>query len=394
MGCVYVRQCHLNTCPVGVATLDDRLRAKFKGRPENVVAFFNGVAEEVREIMAKLGFRTVDEMVGRVECLRQREVPGHPKANTLDLSRLLVNVAADDPSAVRHATRMRNDGPEDSTLDETVLQDAKDAINGGRPISLSYEVENTSRSVGTQVSGEIGYQHGEEGIAEGTVELKLSGSAGQSLGAFLAPGVRLILTGEANDYVGKTMSGGEIIIRPEPGSKFAPHDAMIIGNTVMYGATGGRLFANGRAGERFCVRNSGGTAVVEGVGDHGCEYMTNGTVVVLGRTGKNFGAGMTGGVAYILDTEGRFESLYNNQLISIARLSEAADIETLRGLVARHAELTGSPRAAEILGAWDKFQPQFWKVSPNVPAAKPVPEPAKEPEAPGKVISEEVIASR
>jgi glutamate synthase (NADPH/NADH) large chain/glutamate synthase (ferredoxin) len=394
MGCVYVRQCHLNTCPVGVATLDDRLRAKFKGRPENVVAFFNGVAEEVREIMAKLGFRTVDEMVGRVECLRQREVPGHPKANTLDLSRLLVNVAADNPSAVRHATRMRNDGPEDSTLDETVLQDAKDAINGGRPISLSYEVENTSRSVGTQVSGEIGYQHGEEGIAEGTVELKLSGSAGQSLGAFLAPGVRLILTGEANDYVGKTMSGGEIIIRPEPGSKFAPHDAMIIGNTVMYGATGGRLFANGRAGERFCVRNSGGTAVVEGVGDHGCEYMTNGTVVVLGRTGKNFGAGMTGGVAYILDTEGRFESLYNNQLISIARLSEAADIETLRGLVARHAELTGSPRAAEILGAWDKFQPQFWKVSPNVPAAKPVPEPAKEPEAPGKVISEEVIASR
>ncbi|MBU6182772.1 MAG: glutamate synthase large subunit [Verrucomicrobia bacterium] len=394
MGCVYVRQCHLNTCPVGVATLDDRLRAKFKGRPENVVAFFNGVAEEVRAIMARLGFRTVDEMVGRVECLRQREVPGHPKANTLDLSRLLVNVAADDPSAVRHATRMRNDGPEDSTLDETVLQDAKDAINDGRPISLSYEVENTSRSVGTQVSGEIGYQHGEEGIAEGTVELKLSGSAGQSLGAFLAPGVRLVLTGEANDYVGKTMSGGEIIIRPEPGSKFAPHDAMIIGNTVMYGATGGRLFANGRAGERFCVRNSGGTAVVEGVGDHGCEYMTNGTVVVLGRTGKNFGAGMTGGCAYILDLENRFESLYNNQLVSISRLSDAADIDRLRGLVSRHAEATGSPRATEILGAWDKFQPSFWKVSPNVPAAKPVPEPAKEPEAPGKVISEEVIASR
>jgi len=394
MGCVYVRQCHLNTCPVGVATLDDRLRAKFKGRPENVVAFFNGVAEEVRAIMARLGFRTVDEMVGRVECLRQREVPGHPKANTLDLSRLLVNVAADDPSAVRHATRMRNDGPEDSTLDETVLQDAKDAINDGRPISLSYEVENTSRSVGTQVSGEIGYQHGEEGIAEGTVELKLSGSAGQSLGAFLAPGVRLVLTGEANDYVGKTMSGGEIIIRPEPGSKFAPHDAMIIGNTVMYGATGGRLFANGRAGERFCVRNSGGTAVVEGVGDHGCEYMTNGTVVVLGRTGKNFGAGMTGGCAYILDLENRFESLYNNQLVSISRLSDAADIDRLRGLVSRHAEATGSPRATEILGAWEKFQPLFWKVSPNVPAAKPVPEPAKEPEAPGKVISEEVIASR
>jgi glutamate synthase (NADPH/NADH) large chain/glutamate synthase (ferredoxin) len=394
MGCVYVRQCHLNTCPVGVATIDDRLRAKFKGRPENVVAFFNGVATEVREMMARLGFRTIDEMVGRVECLRQKEIPNHPKANTLDLSRLLVNVAADDPSAVRHATRSRNDGPEDSTLDETVLQDAKDAITDGRPISLSYEVENTSRSVGTQVSGEIGYQWGEEGIANGTVELKLKGSAGQSFGAFLSPGVRLLLTGEANDYVGKTMSGGEIVIKPEPGSLFIPHEAMIIGNTVMYGASGGRLFANGRAGERFCVRNSGGTAVVEGIGDHGCEYMTNGTVVVLGRTGKNFGAGMTGGAAYILDLETRFERLYNNQLISISRLAVDSDIAALKALIQEHQDLTGSPRAAEILGAWDKFQPLFWKVSPNVPAAKPVPEPSKEPEATGKVISEDVIASR
>lgn len=394
MGCVYVRQCHLNTCPVGVATIDERLRAKFKGRPENVVAFFNGVATEVREMMARLGFRTVDEMIGRVECLRQKEIPNHPKANTLDLSRLLVNVAADDPSAVRHATRSRNDGPEDSTLDETVLQDAKDAITDGRPISLSYEVENTSRSVGTQVSGEIGYQWGAEGIANGTVELKLKGSAGQSLGAFLSPGVRLILTGEANDYVGKSMSGGEIIIRPEPGSLFLPHEAMIIGNTVMYGASGGRLFANGRAGERFCVRNSGGTAVVEGIGDHGCEYMTNGTVVVLGRTGRNFGAGMTGGAAYILDLEARFESLYNNQLVSISRLAADSDVAALQALIQEHHDLTDSPRAAEILGAWDKFQPLFWKVSPNVPAAKPVPEPSKEPEATGKVISEDVIASR
>jgi len=329
-----------------------------------------------------------------VECLRQKEIPNHPKANTLDLSRLLVNVAADDPSAVRHATRSRNDGPEDSTLDETVLQDAKDAITDGRPISLSYEVENTSRSVGTQVSGEIGYQWGEEGIASGTVELKLTGSAGQSFGAFLSPGVRLLLTGEANDYVGKTMSGGEIVIKPESDSLFAPHEAMIIGNTVMYGATGGRLFANGRAGERFCVRNSGGTAVVEGIGDHGCEYMTNGTVVVLGRTGKNFGAGMTGGAAYILDLENRFERLYNNQLISIARLASDSDIAALRALIQEHLDLTGSPRAAEILTSWEKFQPLFWKVSPSVPAAKPVPEPSKEPEATGKVISEDVIASR
>jgi glutamate synthase (NADPH/NADH) large chain/glutamate synthase (ferredoxin) len=306
----------------------------------------------------------------------------------------LVNVAADDPSAVRHATRSRNDGPEDSTLDETVLQDAKDAITDGSPISLAYEVENTSRSVGTQVSGEIGYQWGEEGIASGTVELKLTGSAGQSFGAFLSPGVRLLLTGEANDYVGKTMSGGEIVIKPEAGSLFLPHDAMIIGNTVMYGASGGRLFANGRAGERFCVRNSGGTAVVEGIGDHGCEYMTNGTVVVLGRTGKNFGAGMTGGRAFILDLENRFERLYNNQLVSISRLAADADIKALKALVEEHHDLTASPRAAEILGAWDRFQPLFWKVSPNVPVAKPVPEPSKEPEAPGEVINENVIASK
>ncbi len=394
MGCVYVRQCHLNTCPVGVATLDDRLRAKFKGRPENVVAFFNGVAEEVRQIMARLGFRSIDEMVGRVECLRQREIPDHPKANTLDLSPLLVNVAKDDPSAIRHATRQRNDGPEDSTLDETVLQDAKDAITDGKPISLSYDVHNTNRSVGTQVSGEIGYQWGEEGIAEGTVELQLKGSAGQSLGAFLAPGVRLVLTGEANDYVGKTMSGGEIIIKPLPDSKFEAKDAMILGNTVMYGATGGKLFANGRAGERFCVRNSGGTAVVEGVGDHGCEYMTNGTVVILGRTGKNFGAGMTGGVAYILDLENQFESLYNSQLVSISRLTDAADIAELESLVKKHLEFTGSERAKEILANPTHFFGKFWKVSPSVPTAKPVPAPSKEPEATGPVISEEVIASR
>jgi glutamate synthase (NADPH/NADH) large chain/glutamate synthase (ferredoxin) len=394
MGCVYVRQCHLNTCPVGVATLDDRLRAKFKGRPENVVTFFNGVAQEVREIMARLGFRTIDEMVGQVECLRQREVPGHPKANTLDLSPLLVNVAKDDPSAIRHATRHRNDGPEDSTLDETVLQDAKDAITDGRPISLSYDVHNTNRSVGTQVSGEIGYQWGEEGIAEGTVELKIKGSAGQSLGAFLSPGVRLILTGEANDYVGKSMSGGEIIIRPRDDAKFVAHDAMILGNTVMYGATGGKLFANGRAGERFCVRNSGATAVVEGVGDHACEYMTNGMVVILGRTGKNFGAGMTGGEAYVLDLEDRFETLYNSQLISISRLENERDTTVLEDLIKKHLEVTGSQRAKEILDNRTHFFAKFWKVSPSVPTAKPVPEPSKEPEATGPVISEDVIASR
>ncbi|HEY5778626.1 MAG TPA: glutamate synthase large subunit [Terrimicrobiaceae bacterium] len=395
MGCVYVRQCHLNTCPVGVATLDDKLRGKFKGKPENVVTFFNAVATEVREIMARLGFRTINEMVGHTECLRQRQIPDHPKANTLNLAPLLVDVAKDDSTMVRHATRFRNDGPEDRTLDDIILQDAKDAISDGRPISLSYKVTNINRSVGTQVSGEIGYQYGEEGLPEGTIELRFTGSSGQSFGTFLAPGVRLILTGEANDYVGKGMSGGEIVIKAVPERKYIPHDCIILGNTVMYGATGGALFANGRGGERLCVRNSGGTAVVEGAGDHCCEYMTNGTVVVLGATGKNFGAGMTGGVAYVLDLEDEFPNRYNPQLITPSRLEAEEDINTLKGLIYKHLEYTESEIAREILGDWQTYSEKFWKVSPTVPAAKPVaPETDKTKEEAGQVINENVTASR
>ncbi|MEX1119085.1 MAG: glutamate synthase large subunit, partial [Terrimicrobiaceae bacterium] len=378
MGCVYVRQCHLNTCPVGVATLDDRLRAKFKGKPENVVAFFDGVAGEVREIIARLGFRSLEEMIGRVDRLTQRHIPDHPKANLLDLSPLILDVVKDDPTAVRYATRDRNDGPEDQTLDQVILQDAKEAINDGKPTVLDYKVENTNRAIGTQLSGEIGYQYGEEGLPEGTLKLNLSGSAGQSFGAFLAPGIQITLTGEANDYVGKGMSGGELIVRPPMDHKFVAHTSIIVGNTVMYGATGGKLFANGRGGERFCVRNSGGTAVVEGVGDHGCEYMTNGTVVVLGPTGKNFGAGMTGGVAYILDEEANFEERYNPQLVIPSRLEDEEDINALKALIYRHLEVTESKRAAEILADWSAHQPKFWKVSPIAPPPKaPVAAPAE-----------------
>jgi len=374
MGCVYVRQCHLNTCPVGVATLDDRLRAKFKGKPENVVTFFNGVASEVRGIMAALGYRTVDEMVGRVESLRQRHIPDHPKANTLNLGRMLVDVAKDDPTAIRYATRDRNDGPEDQTLDDIILQDAKEAVNDGKPAVLEYKVINTDRAIGTHVSGEIAYQYGAEGLPKGTLEVNLSGTAGQSLGAFLSPGLRLILTGQANDYVGKGMSGGEIIVRPPAGHKFVAAESMIIGNTVLYGATGGVLHACGRAGERFAVRNSGATAVVEGIGDHGCEYMTNGRVVVLGPTGKNFGAGMTGGVAYVLDAAGTFEELLNPQLVTAARLEAEEDIKCLQSLVQRHLKATGSLLAGEVLADWQKFLPMFWKVAPIQAAPVAVPE--------------------
>jgi len=378
MGCVYVRQCHLNTCPVGVATLDDRLRAKFKGKPENVVRFFNAVAEEVRQIMATLGFSTIEEMVGRVECLRQRKIPNHPKANTLNLGRLLVDVAKEDPTAARHATRFRNDAPEDRTLDDIIMQDAKDAINEAKPIVLSYPIHNTNRAIGTQISGEIGYQYGEEGLPEGTIELKLTGSAGQSLGAFLASGVRLIVNGECNDYVGKSMSGGEIIVRPLAGHRFAAKNCMILGNTVLYGAIGGRLFANGRAGERFAVRNSGAIAVIEGVGDHCCEYMTNGTVIVLGSTGRNFGAGMTGGVAYVLDLEDQFRERCNQQLVIPTRLSEAADIETLKSLIQEHLKLTNSDFAKKILENWSANVGKFWKICPLVISTAKSPEPAND----------------
>ena len=368
-GCVYVRQCHLNTCPVGVATLDEKLRAKFKGKPENIVNFFNGVAIEVREIMARLGARNMNELIGRVDLLRQRKATSHPKANTLDLRRMLADVSKDDPTAPRFHTRDRNDGFNDRPLDDVILQDANEAINHGKPLSLKYKVRNINRSVCTKVSGEIAYQHGEKGLPEGLLEINLTGSAGQSLGAFLSPGLRVILVGEANDYVGKSMSGGVIVIKPRAEHQFVPGEAMIAGNTCLYGATGGFFFAQGRVGERFAVRNSGVTAVVEGLGDHGCEYMTNGTVVVLGRTGRNFGAGMTGGVAYVLDLNDTFENLINPQLIRVERLGTEEDINLLKGLIYKHLEMSESLRAKEILADWLGFQQKFWKVVPLPPAA-------------------------
>ncbi len=368
-GCVYVRQCHLNTCPVGVATMDEKLRGKFKGKPENIVNFFNGVAGEVREIMASLGARTMNELIGQVGLLRQRRATDHPKANTLNLHRLLTDVSKDDPTAPRFHTRDRNDGFMDRPLDDVILQDANEAINLGNKLSLSYKVRNTNRAVGTKVSGEIAYQHGEAGLPDGLLEINLSGTAGQSLAAFLSPGVNIILTGEANDYVAKSMSGGLVVLKPRAEVGFVVHEAMIAGNTCLYGATGGHFFAAGRVGERFAVRNSGAIAVVEGLGDHGCEYMTNGTVVVLGRTGRNFGAGMTGGVAYVLDLEDNFGTMFNPQLVRIDRLRGADDeaTQTLKSLIYRHLETTESARAREILGDWSRFEEKFWQVSPLPP---------------------------
>jgi len=328
----------------------------------------------VRQILAEMGLANFTDLVGRVEFLRQRRIPDHPKANKVNLKRLLVNVAKDDDSQPRHNTWERNDPPMGRRLDDSILQDAREAVNDQLPLALSYRVKNTNRAVGTKLSGEIAYLWGEQGLPDGTIELNLRGSAGQSLGAFLSPGVKITLVGEANDYVGKGMGGGEIIVRPPETRTYVAHENSIVGNTCLYGATGGLFFAAGCAGERFAVRNSGVTAVIEGVGDHGCEYMTAGRVLVLGRTGKNFGAGMTGGIAYVLDLDDSFPMDLNRELVTHERLEREEDIIAVKELIYKHLERTESDRAKEILGDWNRYQSNFWKIRPvNLP---PVPRPA------------------
>ncbi len=362
LGCRYVRQCHLNTCPVGIATQDEELRGRFDGTPEMIINYFNAVASEVRSILAELGFRSLQEVIGRTDLLKQRVIVDHTKANTVDLSKVLArrDYERDQRLRVWH----RNDKP-GQPLDDIILQDVKEAIRTGTPITRSYKIRNTNRSVGTKLSGEIAYLYGDRGLPENSIQLRFTGSAGQSFGAFLVAGVRLILVGEANDYVGKGLSGGEIIITP-PMNRVNSAQEVIIGNTVLYGATAGALFASGRAGERLCVRNSGALAVVEGAGDHACEYMTNGTVVILGTTGRNFGAGMTGGIAFVLDLLGDFQKRYNRDSITIRRIEEGEETRLLQSLIHRHMELTGSVRAQEVLMNWGTFGPLFWRITPAV----------------------------
>ena len=371
LGCVFVRQCHLNNCPTGVATQDEKFRAKFRGTPEAVVDFFNAVAQEVREILASLGVRELNEIIGHPEFLETFVPAHHPKAALIDLKPLLV-VPDIDTLAPRHHTWERNDKLEDQPLDARILQDAKDALAKKRKAKLSYKINNAHRSVGAQLSGEIAYRYGDEGLPEGSITLKFDGTSGQSFGAFLVNGVKLTLQGEANDYVGKSMSGGEIVVIPAKGTSFDPSLNSICGNTCLYGATGGKLFAYGQAGERFAVRNSGATAVIEGVGDHGCEYMTRGMVVVLGPTGKNFGAGMSGGLAYVLDEDGGFEKRYNPGMVGLERLSGGEDAKALQAVIYQHLEATESKKAKEILAKWDQCAPKFWKVVPH-PAVSTLP---------------------
>ncbi len=363
-GCAMFRVCHLNTCPVGVATQREDLRAKFRGKPENVIHFFNAVAEDVRAILAKLGKRSLDEVVGRTELLRFVPDADNPKTARLRLDHLLFDP---DPAgdAARIHTRERNNPPgHDLVVDDIVLQDARHVlVHKGPGFSATHKVRNVHRNIGTRLAGEIAYLHGNKGLPEGLIDLTFEGSSGQSFGTFCVQGMRLRLLGEANDYVGKGMNGGEIILRPAADAAFPWHENIIMGNTCLYGATGGTLLAAGRAGERFCVRNSGATAVVEGLGDHGCEYMTGGTVVVLGPVGRNFGAGMSGGLAFVWDPDRRLDTLLNPEMVEL-RDVPAAESDALRALVSRHAEATSSPHAKALLADWPKTLAALRRVTP------------------------------
>jgi len=361
-GCIMMRKCHLNTCPVGIATHDPVLRAKFSGQPEHLVNYFFFVAEEVRELMAQLGFRRFDEMVGRSDKLRAQKAIDHWKARGLDLSAILHH--PDAPAGVATHCIERQRHAIETVLDRRLIEAAQPAITSKQPVELAIPIHNTDRTVGAMLSGEIAKRHGLEGLPPDTIRVAFTGTAGQSFGAFLARGVAFTLEGESNDYLGKGLSGGRIVVYPPRASKFVPEETILIGNTSLYGATAGECYFYGMAGERFAVRNSGALAVIEGVGDHGCEYMTGGAVVVLGRTGRNFAAGMSGGVAFVLNEDGQFQKRCNLGMVELEPVAEDADIALLQDLITRHVTYTGSRKAAAILRQWPAMLAKFVKVMP------------------------------
>jgi glutamate synthase (NADPH/NADH) large chain len=389
-GCVMMRKCHLNTCPVGVATQDPVLRKRFKGQPEHIINYFFFVAEEVRELMATLGFRTFDEMVGQMQMLDRRKLVEHWKAKGLDFSKLFTKPPAEKGTAIYKCEEQ--DHKIKDILDRKLIAEAQAALDRGAPVRLQAVIRNTDRACGGMLSGEVAKRYGHEGLPDDTIHVRFTGTAGQSFGAWLARGVTFELEGDANDYVGKGLSGGRLVIRPPADSGIVPEESIIVGNTVLYGAIEGQCYFRGIAGERFAVRNSGAIAVIEGAGDHCCEYMTGGIVVVLGRTGRNFAAGMSGGIAYVLDEDESFQSRCNlamvelepvpeeeqvaeqefghyNDLESHGRVDVLSDLTTkdaerLHMLISNHARYTGSKRAAEILADWNKYRPLFRKVMP------------------------------
>ncbi|HUI27010.1 MAG TPA: glutamate synthase large subunit, partial [Candidatus Kryptonia bacterium] len=360
-GCIMMRVCHLNTCPVGIATQDPVLRKKFEGKPEHVVNFMMFIAEELREIMAELGFRTVDEMVGHVEMLDANDAVDHWKGKGVDLTQILHKPEGPDTVAIR-CVQSQDHGLENA-LDNRLIELARPALERNEKVEFSLPIRNVNRTACTMLSAEISRRHGIDGLPPDTITMHLKGSAGQSFAAFLANGVSITLEGDANDYFGKGLSGGRIVVFPPKESTFVPEENSIVGNVSLYGATGGEVFLRGMAGERFCVRNSGVTAVVEGVGDHGCEYMTKGTVVVLGKTGRNFAAGMSGGVAYVLDLDGGFKTRCNIGMVEIDPLTPQ-DLETLHTLIRRHYDYTQSANAWRVLSGWKEYAGKFAKVMP------------------------------
>jgi len=364
MGCIMMRKCHLNTCAVGIATQDPILRARFQGQPEHVINFFFFIAEQMRQHMAKLGFRKVDDMVGRVDKLDTVLAESHWKAKGIDLSSILFSPTL--PSHVKRRRTQEQDHGLDHALDHALIEQARPALDNKTPVTGDFAIRNVHRTVGAMLGGEIARRYGTAGLPENTIHFKFNGSAGQSFGAFVPKGVTLELEGDSNDYLGKGLSGGRIITYPPKTSSFLPEESILVGNVVLYGATAGEVFLNGIAGERFAVRNSGATAVVEGVGDHGCEYMTNGLVVVLGSTGRNFAAGMSGGRAFVYDDQGDFSTRRCNRAsVDLEPLTLAEDLDLVRGLLQRHIDYTGSPQAAWILEHWETTQAGFVKVFPH-----------------------------
>ena len=363
MGCIMLRKCHLNTCSVGIATQDPELRKKFAGQPEHLINYFFFVAEHLREIMAQLGFRTVNEMVGRTDKLEIRTAIDHWKAKGLDLTNLLHRPQVSEGVATYHC--QEQDHGLDKAVDHKMIELSRDALEHKTPVRMELPIRNFQRTAGAMLSGQISKRYGEEGLPEDTIQVQFKGSAGQSFGAFLANGVSLTLEGDANDYFAKGISGGRIVVYPPKGSTFVPEENIIVGNVVLYGATGGKVFISGVAGERFAVRNSGAHAVVEGVGDHGCEYMTKGMVVVLGKTGRNFAAGMSGGLAYVLDEDSDFRRRCNEEMVDLEPVVEDEDLTALRGLIGEHYQHTGSAKAQRILEHWDEKIPRFVKIFPR-----------------------------
>ena len=361
MGCIMMRKCQKNTCPVGIATQDERLRKKFTGRPEQVVNFMTFVAQEAREIMAALGFRSINELVGRIDLIESDDAVRNWKSEGIDLSALLSPAQNERAPSGTYCCISQDHGI-DSILDKRLIEKSEAALRTRKPTRIELPVRNTDRTVGTMLSYEIARRYGLEGLEDGTIHIKLRGHAGQTFGGWLARGIDLELEGDANDYVGKGLSGGILSIYPAQNADFRAEENIIIGNVAFYGAVKGRAFIRGLAAERFCVRNSGAEVVVEGVGDHGCEYMTGGRAVILGETGRNFGAGMSGGIAYVRDAKGSFERNANMEMVELFSLSDQEEIEDLHALISEHLARTGSTLAQDILDNWDDEVDSFVKV--------------------------------